>query len=164
MLRIVYATDMGYLMPTRVSASSALAWAGDRSEIALYVLDCGIDNPAWADFADALRKMFGEAFELHRVPVDMSRFAALRGWSNNSKGAYARLLIPELLPDVVWCLYADGDTLFTDDPLKLQALWKNDCALMGHLDAFDANQPVSPIYLLTQITAITHINRSHHSI
>ena len=140
MLRIVYATDMGYLMQTRVSASSALAWACDRSEIALYVLDCGIDDSAWAGFADALRMTFGKAFELHRVPVDMSRFAALRGWSNNSKGAYARLLIPELLPDADRCVYADGDTLFTDDPLKLQVFWKNDCALMGHLDAFDEEQ------------------------
>lgn len=142
MLRIVYATDMGYLMPTRVSASSALAWAGERSEIALYVIDCGIDDAAWVGFADALRKAFGVAFELHRVPVDMTRFSALRGWSNNSLGAYARLLIPDLLPEADWCVYADGDTLFAGDPLKRQALWKGDCALMGHLDAFDANQPV----------------------
>ena len=140
MLRIVYATDMGYLMPTRVSASSALAWASDRSEIVIYVLDCGIEDSAWEEFACALRTRFGESFGLHRVSVDMARFSALRGWTNDSKGAYARLLIPELLPEADWCVYADGDTLFTDDPLKLQGLWKGDCALMGHQDDFDEKQ------------------------
>ena len=140
MLRIVYATDMGYLMPTRVSASSALAWASDRSGIVIYVLDCGIEDSAWEEFACALRTRFGESFGLHRVSVDMARFSALRGWTNDSKGAYARLLIPELLPEADWCVYADGDTLFTDDPLKLQGLWKGDCALMGHQDDFDEKQ------------------------
>ena len=142
MLRIVYATDMGYLMPTRVAASSALAWASDRSEIAIHVLDCGIEDSAWEEFARALRTRFGESFALYRHSVDMSRFGSLQGWTNGSKGTYARLDIPCLLPDADWCVYADGDTLFTDDPLKLKDIWKGDCALMGHLDPFDASQPI----------------------
>lgn len=140
MLRIVYATDMGYLMPTFVAAASALAWASDRSEIALYVLDCGVEDPVWEKFARDLRRMFGEEFELHRRTVDLSRFAAFRGWTNGSRGIYARLDIPNLLPEAEWCVYADGDTLFTDDPLKLKGIWTGDCALMGHLDAFGENQ------------------------
>ena len=61
----------------------------------------------------------------------MSSLAAFRAW-HGSLAAYARLFLPTLLSEVDWCLYVDGDTLFTDDPAKVLACRAEDVAIVGH--------------------------------
>lgn len=132
-LHLVYATDSRYLFPTYVAASSAVLFAADRGRIALEILDCGISDADWERFAADMRRQMGDAFGLRRHRIDMKSYDGLKRW-HTSLGIYARLDIPQILPDVDWCVYADGDTLFTADPLGLCAVWDPTFAIMGHHD------------------------------
>ena len=116
-LHLVYTSDANYLFLTAVSACSAFAQASDPTRLAIHVLDCGISDDAWEAWrADMVRRTGSERF--HRHAVDVARFEGLPPWKG-SIATYARLCPPELLPDLDWCVYADGDTLFVDDPLGL---------------------------------------------
>ena len=132
-LHIVYATDSRYLFPTAVAAGSAVLHAGDRSRIAIDILDCGLSDAEWSAFAANFRHRLGTDFALTRHAVDMRAYDSLKAW-HTSRGIYARLDIPQILKDEPWCVYADGDTLFTADPLKLADVFDPACAIMGHLD------------------------------
>lgn len=71
-----------------------------------------------------------------RHTVDVGRFAKLRLW-RGSCGTYARLLMPELLSNVAWCLYVDGDTLFTDDVTAMLRLYDSSYAIQGYCEGDD---------------------------
>jgi len=133
-LHLVYATDSRYLFPTRVSACSAIERCASPDELVIDVLDCGILDADWQAFQCSMRRDMGNAFSLKRHMIDMSSYADFKEW-HASRGTYARLEIPRLLPDVDWCVYADGDTLFTDDPMKLCGFEDPDVALLGHFEA-----------------------------
>lgn len=138
-LHIVYATDQCYLFPTQVAASSAIACSSRRSYICIDILDCGVPDEEWDCFVRELRERLGNEFGLVRHKIDMRRYDEYPSW-HGSKGLYARLELPIILSDIDWCVYADGDTLFTDDPLKLADLCSNEYALLGHEDDFDDKQ------------------------
>ena len=133
-LHLVYATDKGYLLPTLVSATSAIVKSSRPDNLIIHILDCGFETEDWDRFTGRLRNATGFRGELIRHTIDLAAFAGVKGW-HGSLGAYARLLIPELLPDVVWCVYADGDTLFTGDIFELEALApQGETALLGWYD------------------------------
>ena len=138
-LHIVYATDSRYLFPTQVAAGSAIAWASRRGDVCIDILDCGVPDKEWNTFTRVLRDRLGNEFGLVRHRINMHRYDDYQSW-HGSKGLYARLELPNILTDVEWCVYADGDTLFTDDPLKLLPLFDDKYALLGHEDIFDEKQ------------------------
>lgn len=130
-LHIVYATDNGYLLPTVVAACSAAFWTSENERVVIDILDCGLDEESWTILCKKVKQI--KDILIVRHPIDMSRFNNYREW-NNSRGIYARLLLPDILNDVDWCVYCDGDTLFTDDPLKLEKYCDGRYALVGHKD------------------------------
>ena len=133
-LHIAYATDERYLLPTQVAVASAVFHAGNPAELVIDILDCGFSDQAWHRFNHDLRVALGDDFQLVRIPVNMELYAGYKSW-HSSRGIYARLSLPDLLPrDVNWCVYADGDTLFVDDPLKLTECFDGRFALLGHKD------------------------------
>lgn len=138
-LHIAYATDSKYLLPTKVAAGSAIAWSSQKSNLVIDILDCGISDEEWADFVNCLTTRFGREFELARHQIDMKRYLAYPSW-HLSKGLYARFDLPELLLDADWCVYCDGDTLFTADPFELMGLFDSRYALLGHKDRFNEQQ------------------------
>ncbi|MCQ2390299.1 MAG: hypothetical protein MJ240_02645 [Kiritimatiellae bacterium] len=132
-LHIVYATDSRYLFPTLVAAASAVLHASDRRRIAIDILDCGLSETEWASFVEGFRRQLGTDFALTRHLIDMQAYDEFKAW-HTSRGIYARLDIPQILPNEDWCVYADGDTLFTSDPLALAEVFDPTYAIMGHLD------------------------------
>lgn len=128
-LHLVYAADANYLFPLRVAVSSAIAQASRPQDLVIHVLDCGIPDEEWEPFLASVWSGGEAAFVRH--PIDLNRFGGFREW-HGSLATYARLCLPDLLPDVPWCVYADGDTLFTDDPFKLESLFDEACAMQGH--------------------------------
>lgn len=139
-IHLVYATDMGFLLPTKVSAASAIAHSSRPRDVIIDVLDCGLDDSGWDDLVATLRK-FGPS-EVHRYVIDMKRFYGFKKYRGNL-GVYARLDIPEIITDVDWCCYVDGDTLFLDDPLKLLRYCKGDLSLLGHKDMGGSDEQVA---------------------
>jgi len=132
-LHIVYATDSRYLFPTTVAAASAVLHTSDRSRLAIDILDCGLMEEEWETFETNFRRRLGSDFALTRHRIDLQAYGMFKAW-HTSRGTYARLEIPQILTDEDQCVYADGDTLFTDDPLKLDGLFDSTFALQGHLD------------------------------
>ena len=140
-LHIVYATDSRYLFATQVAAGSAIAWASRPRNLVIDILDCGVGDNEWQAFAATLHGLGGDCFSLVRHRIDMSAYDDMAEW-HTSKGIYARLEIPQILREVAWCVYADGDTLFTDDPFKLETIWDPRYAIMGHLDDAQENRKI----------------------
>jgi len=138
-LHIVYATDSRYLFPTKVAASSAVAWASRKEDLVIDILDCGLGDDEWNSFSSSILLRLGDDYSLVRHKINMAVYDNMQAW-HTSKGAYARLELPQILGDVDWCIYADGDTLFTDDPFKLMEFFDESYALLGHRDAPGANQ------------------------
>ena len=131
-LHLVYATDKGYLFISSVSAASAARLASAPERLVIHLLDCGLDDADWERFCTLVRKGDSRVI-LRRHVIDMTRFSGFKSW-HGSLAAYARLLLPELLPSVSWCLYADGDTLFTEDPFKALAFCADNLAIVGPED------------------------------
>lgn len=138
-LHLAFATDSRYLLPTKVAAGSAIAWSSRRDDLVVDILDCGISDDEWLEFESTLRERFGFGFELVRHRIDMSRYDNMASW-HGSKGLYARLELPNILNTVNWCIYGDGDTLFTDDPFQLLEFFDDKFALWGHKDDFGKDQ------------------------
>lgn len=135
-LHLVYASDANYVRYIAVAACSAYVKASRPDDLIVHVLDCGIPDDAWDAFVKRLESALPTPPHLVRHPIDMARFDALRGWQGTNRTVYARLVLPSLLPEEDWCVYADGDTLFVDDPLKLLECRDPDVALQGAIDRY----------------------------
>jgi len=134
-LHIVYATDERYLLPTYVAMASAVHNASRKDDLVFDIFDCGISDSVWCDFVVRGKRVLEGGFAVVRHRIDMLQFAGYKVW-HASRGIYARLLISDILPEETeWCVYADGDTLFTEDPFLLEDMFDSRYALMGHLDS-----------------------------
>ena len=135
-LHIVFASDQRFLRQLTVASTSAVyASRTSGGSICIHVLDCGIDEPTWTDYAALVDRVATKAnvtVSLVRHRIDMTLFAKFGSW-NGSKATWARLLIPDLLPDVDRCIYSDCDMLFVADPREmLDALDDPNILLAGH--------------------------------
>ena len=90
-----------------------------KSFIDFYILDCGL-NDFNKKQLESMKHKF-QNFSIEFVPVDLSVFKGLRGWGPNmdSIDVYARLLIPDLKPDLKKVIYLDSDMIALDDIKKL---------------------------------------------
>lgn len=116
---IALAADAGYFCGLFVTACSVAKYASRDMELRFNILDGGINKEDWS----LLRR---KASELHPhvsfnvIPVEEQLFARYPAWHGN-KMAYARLLLPEMLPDVAWCVYCDVDFSWCRD---IAELWR----------------------------------------
>jgi lipopolysaccharide biosynthesis glycosyltransferase len=86
-----------------------------------YFLDCGLKPGTLADLQELATK---RGIRLNIIRVDATAFCDLPTTKALSAAAYARLLIPDLLPKTVErVLYLDADTIVVSD---LTALWQTD--------------------------------------
>lgn len=103
------------------------------------MLDCGIEESTWADYSARIKRLAAQAdmtVALVRHRIDMTRFATFGGW-NGSRATWARLLIPDLLPNVDRCVYSDCDMFFVADPREmLDALDDPNVLLAGHCEPY----------------------------
>jgi lipopolysaccharide biosynthesis glycosyltransferase len=142
MTHIVFASDNGFVRQLTVASSSAIyAMRNKSAAVSMHILDCGIAEEKWNDYSSLLTRLAQEnKVELHleRHTIDMNRIQNLQGWTNGSKATWARILIPELLPQVDTCIYSDCDMLFIEDPSEmLKTLGDAHTLLVGHRNAFD---------------------------
>lgn len=138
---IAFAADDGYVLQICVAICSCVAACTNESGVpVVHVLDCGISNESWMCLRDRIEcfaRKIGRRSLLHRHEIDMSRFAAYSQW-HTSRATYARLLLPELLPNVDECIYSDGDILFFRNPMRiLEELREKDVSIVGHKNPCD---------------------------
>ena len=118
---------------------------GGANPLVVHVLDCGIEEATWNDYASRITRLAERVHvktNLVRHVIDMNRFVNLLGWRNGSKATWARILIPELLPNVGECIYSDCDMLFITDPAEmLKSLGDQNTLMTGHLNQFGNRHP-----------------------
>lgn len=116
---IALAADSGYFCGLFVTACSIAKYASRDVELRFNILDGGIGDDDW-------RLLREKAAELHPhvsfnvIKVEERLFDSYPAWHGN-KMAYARLLLPEMLPDTAWCVYCDVDFSWCRD---IAELWR----------------------------------------
>ena len=114
-VHLVYTTDANYLMPSYVSAASALAHSTDEHPVVIHIIEEGVSDEAFADFERKLRKIRPHV-EILRHTWTGRQFENCRKWRGGTI-IYARLIFADILPqDVDWAFQVDGDTLWLGDP------------------------------------------------
>lgn len=134
-MRLAFACDAAFAMPLTTALRSVIDHCDSRVAFDAYLLCEG--------FSDSLRRAVRDSLPagrctLHWVPVDLSPFSRFSTLSYISKATYARLLLPEVLPQKVdRLLYLDADLLVLDD---LRDLWEcdlGDAPVAAVLDLID---------------------------
>ena len=122
----------GYIAGLTVAAASALRHLSPNASLIVHILDCGIPDADFAHIEAALRKVRADV-TVRRHPINPADFKDFPPWKG-SLAVYARLILPELLPEADWVCYADCDILFTGDLAELFTYATEDALLLGHID------------------------------
>lgn len=88
-----------------------------KSFVNFYVLDCGIGKLN-KQYIENLKCKF-DNFDINYLPVDLKIFDGLKKYKGFSD-FWAKLLIPELAPNIQKAIYLDTDTVVLDD---ISLLW-----------------------------------------
>ena len=116
-IHLVYGADDNYIFPTMVSAASAAHLLGKDRKMVIHLFDAGVTDEHYADYENRVCALNANVTcERHRLGKEMFEgFGAWRG----SVVTYSRMFMCEILNDVDWAIYFDGDTLWTGDIGKL---------------------------------------------
>ena len=142
-VHIVYCTDAGYLMPTLVSAASAIAHAKEHP-ITIHLIETGISEAQWLEFESKLKALRADT-EVVRHTWRDSRFDMCPAW-HGSRIIYARLLVQDLLRDEDWAVSVDGDTLWLGDPWEMLKLRDESRVYQISRDPPDPNGKPNPVF------------------
>ena len=113
-LALVFAADDRFARPMAVAMHSALRRLSSGITTELYVLDNGISSASRERLQRAVQSAAGKTISW--IPVPAERLVDHLGAAHLTSTAYARLLIPDLLPaHVRRVIYLDGDVLVRRD-------------------------------------------------
>lgn len=110
---IAYVSDANFIEYVTIAAASAAFFLPAGHELVIHLVDGGVQDVQWGKFCDTLHAING-GVSIVRHKVDLSLFGPAKGWRGNTM-VYARMLLPNLDPDLDWVLCLDGDTLFLGD-------------------------------------------------
>lgn len=141
-IHLVYGSDDNYVFPTLVSAASAAKCLGADRRLTIHLFDAGVSDDHWDEFVQKVQNINSEvACQRHILKEEM--FSGFGAWKG-SVVTYSRMFIAELLPELDWAIYFDGDTLWTGDIGKLWDL--RDCSktIIASIDPPTPNGSVNP--------------------
>lgn len=118
-INIALAADGGYFCGLFVTACSIAKYAAKDVTLRFNILDGGIEERDWNLLVEKVGGLHA-AVEFNRLTVNDEMFADYPDWHGN-KMAYARLMLPDAMPDSDWCIYCDVDFLWMRD---IAELWK----------------------------------------
>lgn len=127
MIHLVYCIDKNYLEPTLVSAASAAIWATEAHPQTIHIVIDSNPKEALEGFISRLEELNSQYVQVEVHFWAGRQFDCFRKWHGTSI-IYARLELPNILPTVDHVISLDGDTLWLDDPWKLEQLF--DCRKM----------------------------------
>lgn len=143
---VVFASDAHFVEQLRTASFSAIyACRLGGPGLDVHILDCGIDEVTWSRYeAELLR--FAEAHavtvRVSRHLIDMRVLEKCPGWTNGSRAAWARVLLPSILKEEGACVYSDCDMLFVANPSEiLSALSHSGAMLIGHRNPYGRKGP-----------------------
>lgn len=131
-LDFVLMSDANYVWPL-TAAIAGIVCACRRQSCFVHVIDCGIDDQSWSGLVRRLGDVAqrqNAKLQIDRLHPDLellSRLPSYRG----TVATYARLLTPQLLPNVDVCVYVDCDVLLVDDISDVCRLFAASGLLVG---------------------------------
>ncbi len=118
MIHLVYGSDDNYWFPTAISAASAAL--GCSQELVIHLFDAGVSDAHYDEY-EALIQKANPRVICERHVLDAKMFKGFGAW-RGSFVTYSRMFIQDILPNLDWAIYVDGDTLWLGDIAKLWAL------------------------------------------
>ena len=129
-VEIAVASDKRFFPGLFMTVCSVAHNADQSVELVFHVLDGGIEVHQREELEKALANEHPRA-SLHWIDIDTKIFDSLPEWRGCGKMAWARLLLPSLLPDSHWVIYFDVDFLCLGDVAELWQKRDEDIALMS---------------------------------
>ena len=129
---IALAADGGYFCGLFVTACSIAKYADKAASLRFNILDGGISNEDWGLLTQKVMAYHPQS-EFRRLPITGETFKDCLLWHGNHM-TYARLLLPDLLPNSDYCIYCDVDFLWMRDISELWAERQDDIALISTFD------------------------------
>ena len=142
-VHIIYCSDAGYMLPTLVSAASAVAHAKDHP-IVIHLIETGVADCAWEDFVSRLKSVRADTKVVRHLWRD-ARFDKCPAW-HGSRIIYARLVTQDILSDEDWAISVDGDTLWLGDPWEMLSLRDETKLYQISVDPPDPDCQVNPVF------------------
>lgn len=117
-IHLIYGSDDNYWFPTAISAASAAF--GCSRPLVIHLFDAGVTDDHYAEYEALIHKANPDVI-CERNVLDKTMFAGFGAW-RGSVATYSRMIFAEILTDVDWAIYVDGDTLWCGDIASLWAL------------------------------------------
>ena len=117
-IHLIYGSDDNYWFPTAISAASAAY--GCSQKLVVHLFDAGVSDAHYHEY-EALIKRTSPQVVCERHPLSPQMFSGFGAWKG-SFATYSRMFIQDILPNLDWAIYCDGDTLWLGDIAKLWAL------------------------------------------
>ncbi|MEK6481698.1 glycosyltransferase family 8 protein [Catalinimonas sp. 4WD22] len=134
-IHIACAGDERYFPGLLATLSSILINTRYQEGISFHIIDGGIRQESWQILDRTLQRLCN--VEILSYPIDQSDFEGFPDFFYDSKMAYARLLLPNLLP-IDKVIYVDIDILFLKD---IKLLWEMDFQGNAAMAALEAVMP-----------------------
>ena len=112
-IHLVYGSDDNYIFPTMISAASAAWQVGNGRRLVIHLFDAGVSEEHYAEYEKRICALNVNVNCVRHVlsPEMFKGFGAWRG----SVVTYSRMFMAEILADIDWAIYFDGDTLLVGD-------------------------------------------------
>jgi lipopolysaccharide biosynthesis glycosyltransferase len=135
-IHVALAADVNYAMPLSIAICSAAANCDKRRRLVFYVIENGMDDGLKARVESSLKRSDFPSARIQWLPIELDRIADLKIVNPHlSPLAYARLLIPFLLPSWVGkALYLDSDLVVMADLAELWDIEVGSKALLAARD------------------------------
>ena len=111
MIHLIYGSDDNYWFPTAVSAASA-AWGTSRP-LTIHLFDLGVADNHYAEYVHLIKRA-NTSVVCERHLIDKGMFSGFGEW-RGSIATYSRMFVQDILPNLDWAIYVDGDTLWLGD-------------------------------------------------
>ena len=131
---IALASDAAYFPGLLVTAASLARAASRGVRLRFNVLDGGLGGKNVSLLRERLSLEHPHA-KLRTFPVDDAMFKSFREWNGSGRMAYARLLLPGLLPESEFAIYCDVDFLWMADVAELWKLRDRSVSLQARREA-----------------------------
>jgi lipopolysaccharide biosynthesis glycosyltransferase len=131
-IHIIYGTDDNYIFPTAVSAASAAWHVSAGTRLVIHLFDLGVKDMHYEEYSDIVHKA-NSAVILERHVLSPEMFQGFGAWKG-SLVTYSRMMMAEILKDIDWAIYIDGDTLWLGDPCELWKLRDETKMILASID------------------------------
>ena len=129
-VHLLYCSDTNYMMPTLVSAASAVAHS--KGKICIHLVADSVPKGMVSRFKETLSSLSSNVTVCNYI-WDANRFNGYPRW-HGSTLIYARMVAEELFPWLDRIISVDGDTLWLGDPYELWRLSNDDLLFQASQD------------------------------